>query len=27
VSDSDCITGAYCFKAAVSICLPKGPGQ
>ena len=26
-SDNDCITGAYCFKSAISACLPKGPGQ
>ncbi len=26
-SDNDCITGAYCFKSAISTCLPKAPGQ
>jgi hypothetical protein len=26
-SDNDCITGAYCFKSAISTCLPKPPGQ
>jgi hypothetical protein len=26
-SDADCIQGAYCFKSAISTCLPKPPGQ
>jgi hypothetical protein len=26
-SDSDCIQGAFCFKSAISTCLPKAPGQ
>ena len=26
-SDNDCIAGAYCFKSAISTCLPKPPGQ